>query len=319
VYDQIDRDIEQLQNEIPDDETRAHFLGGIVRLVAHDFMDFDRNSLPNFGPDGCFDPDNDRNAGLPDIWCDNCVLTNLYTEKYSTLSRADFWIASANAVIRQTSVNNELDLRDTFEWGRVDADSCSGSALRLPSPAGCSQTEEVFINRMGLSWTDATALMGAHTLGRGDIDFSGHKGTWSPNNIEAQVFDKTYYEEVFLNSWRPRNFGGEKQDWTTGDGVDRVMLNTDLCLVMDIDINMPCCSGNSCTGFGAGLSKCPRLPTNHPRYEAFEAFEEYLGGAFPNENQEPFYNAFREAWRKATKVGQQNLSPLADSCDVELV
>jgi len=319
IYDQIDVDIEQLKNQITDDKTRAHFLGGIVRLVAHDFMDYDRNnSTHKFGPDGCFDFSHSANAGLPqDVWCDSCHLKNLYTTKYPTLSRADFWIASANAVIRQSSVNNELDLRDTFEWGRVDRDSCPGSALRLPTPKGCSQTEGVFISRMGLTWSDAVALLGAHTLGGGNIRFSGHQGSWSPNSVEAQVFDKNYYEEVLMNPWRPRNLGTKTEDWTTGNGVDRVMLNTDLCLVMDIEENMPCCSSNSCTDSGAGLSKCPRLPDNHPRSEAFDAFEEYLGGAFPNENQEPFYNAFREAWRKATKVGQQNLFPLSDNCDIE--
>ncbi|KAL7458340.1 hypothetical protein ACHAWC_009881 [Mediolabrus comicus] len=319
MYDEIDSDIERLANEIPDDETRAHFLGGIVRLTAHDFMDFDRNnSTHRMGPDGCFDPFHPANAGLPDdIWCQGCLLTNLYTEKYSSLSRADFWIASANAVIRQTSVNNALDLRDTFEWGRIDTDSCIGSAVRLPTPQGCSQTENVFITRMGLSWRDATALMGAHTLGRGDQGFSGHEGTWVESNREAQVFDKAYYEEVFLNSWRPRNFGMINEDWTIGDGIDRVMLNTDLCLVMVLEGNMPCCSGNRCTGDGSRLSRCPRIPQNHPRTEAFLAFEENLGGVFPNNNNDPFYSSFREAWRKAINVGQQNLSPLVDSCDVE--
>ena len=321
MYDEIDSDIEKLANAIPDDETRAHFMGGIVRLTAHDFMDFDRNnSTHRMGPDGCFDPFHPANAGLPDdIWCQGCLLTNLYTEKYSSLSRADFWIASANAVIRQTSVDNALDLRDTFEWGRIDTESCIGSAVRLPSPQGCSQTEDVFITRMGLSWRDATALMGAHTLGRGDQGFSGHEGTWVESNREAQVFDKAYYEEVFLNSWRPRNIGLSNEDWTTGDGIDRVMLNTDLCLVMVLEGNMPCCSGNRCTGDGARLSRCPRIPQNHPRTEAFLAFEENLGGGYPNNNNDPFYSSFREAWRKAINVGQQNLSPLADSCDVESI
>ena len=33
VYDEIDRDIEQLKNGISDDKTKAHFLGGVVRQV----------------------------------------------------------------------------------------------------------------------------------------------------------------------------------------------------------------------------------------------------------------------------------------------
>eukprot|EP00986_Skeletonema_menzelii_P015809 scaffold12763_cov96-Skeletonema_menzelii.AAC.1 len=75
---------------------------------------------------------------------------------------------------------------------------------------------------MGLSWRDATALMGAHTLGRGDEDFSGHHGTWVGSNTDALVFDKAYYDEVLSNSWRPRNVDSALENWTTGDGEDRL-------------------------------------------------------------------------------------------------
>ena len=140
-----------------------------MRLAAHDFMDYDPSSVDDpMGPDGCIDMDDPRNAGLPeDVWCDNCTLTSLYRKKYSHLSRADFWIASANAVIRQTSIDNALDMRNAFVWGRKDVDKCAGSGERLPSPSGCDQVEGVFLERMGLTWADAVALLGAHTLGRG--------------------------------------------------------------------------------------------------------------------------------------------------------
>ena len=174
TYDAIDADIELLKDEIGDDTTRSHFLGGIVRLAAHDFMDYDlRNSTHPMGTDGCFDPDHQGNAGLPEsVWCDTCSFKLLYESKYTHVSRADFWIASANAVIRQTSVDNALDLRDTFLWGRVDADTCVGSGDRLPIPGGCDESEGVFLTRMGLGWRDVVALMGAHTLGRGEDEVS---------------------------------------------------------------------------------------------------------------------------------------------------
>ncbi|KAL7462000.1 hypothetical protein ACHAXS_002400 [Conticribra weissflogii] len=168
VYDSIDRDIDEIKREISDDATRSHFLGGIVRLVAHDFMDYDRNDSDKMGPNGCFDDMDDANVGLNTIWCDDCELTMLYEKKYSYISRADFWIASAQAVIRQTSINNALDLKDKFQWGREDSDSCPGSADRLPTPSGCGSIQQVFLTRMGLEWKDAVALMGAHTLGRGN-------------------------------------------------------------------------------------------------------------------------------------------------------
>ena len=170
AYEALDADLLALQREIRDDDAaRGHFLGGIVRLAAHDLMDYDpgRARGDEMGPDGCFDPDHRNNAGLSRVWCDGCPLQRLHARRYGHVSRADFWVAAANAAIRQTS-GGALDLRDTFRWGRRDRDECGGSGARLPRPAGCRETEEVFLRRMGLSWRDVTALLGAHTLGRGD-------------------------------------------------------------------------------------------------------------------------------------------------------
>lgn len=173
MYASIDADIARLKLSITDNTARAHFLGGIVRLAAHDFMDFDRFSFDHYGPDGCFDPAHDANSGLPDdVWCETCLLRSLFEAKYTHLSRADFWIASANAVIRQTSINNTLDLREHFTWGRTDRDSCEGSGDRIPAPTKCSEVENAFLVRMGLDWRDAVALLGAHSLGRSSASVS---------------------------------------------------------------------------------------------------------------------------------------------------
>eukprot|EP00804_Cyclotella_cryptica_P029090 CCRYP_005275-RB/>CCRYP_005275-RB protein AED:0.07 eAED:0.07 QI:278/0.6/0.83/1/0.6/0.5/6/445/730 len=307
TYDSIDADISQLKLSISDNIARSHFLGGIVRLAAHDFMDFDRSSSEKYGPDGCFDPAHDANRGLPDdVWCETCLLRSLYEAKYSRLSRADFWIASANAVIRQTSINNTLDLKEHFTWGRIDKDSCQGSGDRIPAPTKCSEVESAFLVRMGLEWRDAVALLGAHSLGRGNASFSGHEGVWVDNADDAQVFDKQYYEELYLNAWRPRNAGKEEQDWTTGYDADsinntnpRLMLNTDLCLVYDIEsVNNDCCTR-----------------TDHFYGNAADAVSEYLGGTFPNTNNGPFYFGFTNAWVKATALGWDNLFPLSDICE----
>jgi hypothetical protein len=173
MYDAIDTDIAELKLSISDNIERSHFLGGIVRLTAHDFMDYDRSSSTVYGADGCFDPAHEGNAGLPEsVWCKTCLLRTLYEAKYTQISRADFWIASANAVIRQTSINNTLDLKEVFTWGRIDRDVCESSGDRLPTPAGCSDVERTFLDRMGLQWRDAVALMGAHSLGRGSSSVS---------------------------------------------------------------------------------------------------------------------------------------------------
>lgn len=37
-YYEIYKDVESIKNSIGNDVDRSHFLGGIVRMVAHDFM-----------------------------------------------------------------------------------------------------------------------------------------------------------------------------------------------------------------------------------------------------------------------------------------
>ena len=95
------------------------------------------------------------------------------------------------------------------------------------------------------------------------------------------------------------------------------MLNTDICLAFDIDEvesgGNPCCTeiNDECTGPESRQRTCPMAHMHSSR----EAVEEMLGrDAHPHPNA-PFYNAFTEAWRKATTVGQDNLSPLVESCD----
>ena len=143
-----------------------------------------------------------------------------------------------------------------------------------------------------------------------------------------QVFDKQYYEEIYLNSWRPRNTGFSNQDWTTGRSSDsgntRMMLNTDICLVYDIDDELACCTRNNtfysdgenmCIDEDAAARACPMYSQFQDRWEAREAVAEMLGGDYPNSNNEPFYTAFTTAWVKATTVGQSNLIPLSESCE----
>ncbi len=158
-----------IASRISDPAESSHFYGGILRLVAHDFMDHDSNSIDDpMGSDGCLDWQSPKNAGLSSIWHEGSELYRMWAEGYADLSWGDFWIIAANGVVYETSVDGmKLDLIDTFLWGRDDRGSCPGSADRLPSSEGCRQVEGVFLERMGLTWRDAVALLGAHTLGQG--------------------------------------------------------------------------------------------------------------------------------------------------------
>jgi len=310
MYDDIDFDIWTIQNGITDLRQRGKFLGGLLRLAAHDAMDFSPGADNRMGADGCYDPNHPNNAGLELVWSDQSALKQLYMQKYRHISRADFWIACANAVIRQTSIGQQLDMKNTFRWGRQDSDFCIGQADRLPLTSGCSQTENVFLNRMKMSWEDAVALMGAHTLGHGDRGDSGHQGTWVSSNSEATVFDKGYYVEIFRNNWRMSG-QGNTQDWTTGTYPDnRLMLNTDICLAYNIDSGSPCCT----KGNNIDCMRCSRYAFDSPRKAAEEAVLKMLGGPPGNTNNDPFYASFQVAWNKMTTVGQNNLIPLSTEC-----
>ena len=96
-----------------------------------------------------------------------------------------------------------------------------------------------------------------------------------------QVFDKSYFDAMFTDAWRPRRMGRAKQDWTTGRGGNtRLMLNTDMCLLFDIDQHIrqrsPCCTKtnshysdgqNECIDREAARSRCPMYSQHDERRE----------------------------------------------------
>lgn len=101
------------------------------------------------------------------------------------------------------------------------------------------------------------------------------------------VFDKSYYKELFNNAWQPRIPRRGIQDWTL-DNVDpenpRMMLNTDLCLVYDIDrADNDCCTREGECGSYRGR-QCPIYDENNKRREAANAVISFIGDAMDNED-----------------------------------
>lgn len=104
------------------------------------------------------------------------------------------------------------------------------------------------------------------------------------------VFDKSYYKELFNNAWHPRNTGTTKQDWTLDD-VDpenpRMMLNTDICLVFDIERagNNCCTREGECRDFRG--RQCPIYDERNKRREAADAVIDFIGGSMDDEDNMP--------------------------------
>jgi hypothetical protein len=148
-----------------------------------------------------------------------------------------------------------------------------------------------------------------------------------PTTAESLVFDKQYYEEIVKRVWRPRNLGTKEEDFLTSTEETheepQFMLKTDLCFFYDTDNTYPCCSRqngwlnetNRCDWEETWSDQiCGRYEYDDSRMEAVEALVEFLGGGYPNENNDPFYKAFATAWWKATTNGHDNLKAIRSEC-----
>ena len=295
----LEFDVEKLLNSQPNQFQRSFHLGGIIRLSAHDFMDYNENASEKMGSDGCLDWGHKNNKGLREIWAVGSPWYELKKNKYPGMSDPDFWIVCSMIVIKLAS-SGEHNMMHTFLWGRKRASSCNGSGDRLPKGEHCKDNQEVFLDRMGLTWRDATALLGAHTVGRGQsrvswmhlsctfVDFkwhsieantlyslsilrlpqlSGHEGTWMPNVEKAMIWDKGFYEEMVQRAWAPRNENQDNQDFMAGpaeSAFPKMMLNTDICLAFDIDTaaSNKCCTNINMINPRDGKNRCGIYETN---------------------------------------------------------
>lgn len=291
LYEQIQTEIAEIAagKNLQNGE-RGRFFGGILRLAAHDFMDFNRLAAAGTegGSDGCLVFHEEDNKGLEAIWVPDSqdtvhpvpLVQLLYEDIYEPMgmSRADYWVAMANAVVKISSPDQAYDL--PFRYGRISNEDCSFTEGRQPKANGCSDIQTVFIERMGVTWTDATALMGGHTLGGGSEASSGHAGIWDDTRAGSAEFNNDYYDELLNRSWRPRLDGADlAHDWTwagnNNNDAPFLMLHTDVCLYFDIpeDGTAHCCTdtGGNCRNNDIQNIQCPTSQVVRP--EAFAAVE----------------------------------------------
>jgi len=165
----------------------ADWAGCVLRMAGHDFMDYDKASNTG-GSDGCTDLNFIDNKGLEACLISgehDYALATIYEKYCSSISLADFLVVAAEGVMLHTRENalNEnpaakhVDFKSRFQFGRQTSTECPNSAIRLPDPEhGCEAVEKTFVQQMGLTWREAAALMGVHTLGRARSQNSGYSG-----------------------------------------------------------------------------------------------------------------------------------------------
>ena len=118
-----------------------------------------------------------------------------------------------------------------FNWGRVDAASCPLEVGRLPSAEKSIGHVKDWAAQVGFTDTEVTALMGAHTLGRTQTEFSGYSGAWVRN--VAQLDGQAYYSDIINKPWVRRTTDGGLHFWLEPTQAT-IMLNTDMALAWDI-------------------------------------------------------------------------------------
>jgi len=335
---------------------RADWAGCVLRMAGHDFMDFDPSTdPPSGGSDGCLDLTDQDNMGLAECLHHGehgQALKSTYLKYCGHISLADFLVIAAEAVMYHSlsatqQAKQNVNFIKHFKWGRTTARECPGSADRLPHGTdGCGAVKNVFIDSMGLSKSEATALMGVHTLGRARTENSGHFGRWTTSAKNSRKFNNDYYKSLLKKGWRPMKkvCGREStHQWVrqgpgpmpSGSNTE-MMLDTDLCLAYNIPKGASgevCCAwqdqslgnkwerwehcGGKWQGARKGLAKI-RGPAKRTK-KGDCSRKGYAASHVKRfaKSESEWLKAFQRAWTKATSNGFSDLKPLRVSCSVE--
>lgn len=257
-YDNIYKSIENLYNTLPTTCNatfcpQADWAGCVLRMAGHDFMDYKDGEG---GSDGCVDMEDVDNAGLAECLYQGefgVSIADAFAGFCQTTSLADFLVIAAESVMtisRKHVTDHDagrgaIDFKSNFQYGRTTAVNCAFAHGRLPNPENsCSAVNATFVQSMQLSWDEAAALMGVHTLGRAKIENSGYDGWWSDAE-NSRRFNNDYYVSLLLKGWGPEaavDGNPNKNQWARIDaGTDEavlgkeMMLNTDMCLFFTMD------------------------------------------------------------------------------------
>eukprot|EP01084_Bolivina_argentea_P259144 437158_1 len=241
-------------------------LTSTVRNIFHDCAGqrTDTNGEKIIGCDGCINFQHTGHAGLWDRAMEPPILDyqglediylglipnrpHTWNEK---LSRADFWALAATFSIEKAFLDANdplLTLNEIPLWiGRTDTSDCSQS-VDTPMPEatdGWSGTFDWFQTNFGFTERETVAIMGAHTLGFLNEEYSGFSsGPWVGGSSKW-LLDGSYYKFLMnigqTTDWTQRQAPNNKYEWfkvATGANAVKngfIMLNADIGLWKDIE------------------------------------------------------------------------------------
>eukprot|EP01038_Epipyxis_sp_PR26KG_P012256 gene12256-16433_t len=198
--------------KVSDQFLLADLLGGAVRIVFHDVADLDMTKPTDLmGADGCIG-DALEAAGLIEQSSPIFqILEPVYQQYCDSINRADFYVLYGKFAIELSEPTKTLVL--PFQYGRKETKDCSAGIGRAPdAQLGVDAIRQVFIKQLGLTYADAVALLGAHTLGHVHPTSSGYDG--HPNDKTAKtditvnafdltptLFDNQYYRALNNVTW----------------------------------------------------------------------------------------------------------------------
>jgi hypothetical protein len=278
----------------PEDCAQSHWAGCVLRMAAHDFMDFSAETQTG-GADGCIDLSDDDNRGLARCLIGGPAVVGLvevYEDFCTKISLADFFIIAAEGVMNITragvldldSTRQPVDFRSRFRYGRTTLQECSSSLGLLPDAGrGCGAVDDTLIKNLGLNWGLAAALLGGHTLGGALTSNTGYYGRWTEAN-RSRLFDNGYYTSLLLKGWVPDlSIAGNsaKNQWKRADvGVDtknngyEMMLDSDMCLYFNFYLHK-----SNASEFHAGTARSQGCECAWARPSMyFDAVEKYTNG-----------------------------------------
>lgn len=318
------------------------WLGGLVRLIWHDAAEFDPDTPDNLRPDGCLDLRNPDHSGLEMVIRD---MDELWRPVCSQISRADFWVLAAktgmeeansytdneygcnvNALDRDIKAKSEprsllrgIEVLQAhvlpFRYGRVDVPTCEVPSARMPNAEKSPRQVETYVmKKFNISARLAVALLGAHTLGRADVNFSGYNSSWKER---PDMFTTAYFKNLAVSRWdraamRDPRTNAQIFQWNSEKAI--MMLPTDMQLVYAIDPEQRATQpyAASCGPMASEMQKknaslrCPNVSSVYPELNFQDYVLEFAEGETATHDEpgaSKWMIAFSQAFRKMTEAG----------------